>query len=103
MRGTSLTRRGPVQLDVGGPRPLPTHAVNAAGTLMTSGPNRGGQSEWRGTGNPGSAEGAWYNPKTGEYLHPDLQHPSPIGPHWDYRAPDGSLWRVYPDGRMEPK
>jgi YD repeat-containing protein len=59
--------------------------------------------QWRGPGAPGSEEGAWYNPGTGESLHPDLNHPAPIGPHWDYVDPNGQGWRVYPDGRMEPK
>jgi hypothetical protein len=61
--------------------------------------------EWR--GNPdspvGSDEGAWYNPETKESLHPDLEHPEPIGPHYDYKAPNGSEYRIYPDGRIEPK
>jgi RHS repeat-associated protein/uncharacterized repeat protein (TIGR01451 family) len=59
--------------------------------------------EWRGRGAIGSAQGSWYNPKTGESLHPDLGHPAPIGPHWDYIAPDGTRYRIFPDGRMEPK
>jgi hypothetical protein len=25
------------------------------------------------------------------------------GPHYDYRAPDESEWRIYLDGRIEPK
>jgi RHS repeat-associated protein len=54
--------------------------------------------EWRGTD-----KGSWYNPKTGEYWHPDPSHPKPHGPHWDYRDPNGGKWRIYPDGRMEPK
>lgn len=54
--------------------------------------------EWRG-GN----KGAWYNPKTGEYWRPDPSHGPPQGPHWDYRDPAGGRWRVYPDGRVEPK
>lgn len=61
--------------------------------------------EWR--GNPeapvGSNQGAWVNPETGETLHPDLGHGEPIGPHFDYRAPDGSEYRIFPDGRIEPK
>jgi hypothetical protein len=32
-----------------------------------------------------------------------LNHPPPIGPHWDYRAPDGTWYRIFPDGRIEPK
>lgn len=59
--------------------------------------------EWRGNGPPGSARGNWYNPQTGEYLHPDMSHPPPMQPHWDYRAPDGSLWRWFPDGTLDPK
>ena len=59
--------------------------------------------EWRGRGPPGSGQGNYYNPITGESLHPDLKHPAPIGPHWDYKAPDGSWWRIYPDGTMQPK
>ena len=41
--------------------------------------------EWRGKGKQGSKEGSYYNPKTGGSLHPDLDHPAPIGPHWDYK------------------
>jgi hypothetical protein len=61
--------------------------------------------EWRGRpgSTPGSREGSYYNPSTSETLHLDLSHPSPIGPHWDYRDPNGRWWRIYPDGRMEPK
>ena len=40
----------------------------------------------------------YYNPKTGEYLRPDLNHPKGINPHWDYGASDGSLWRWFPGG-----
>jgi hypothetical protein len=60
--------------------------------------------EWRGPGAPGTPNrGAWYNPATKETLHPDLEHIDPIGPHYDYRAPDGTFYRIYPDGRVEPK
>ena len=60
---------------------------------------------WRGKPGtkPGGKQGAWYNPKTGESLHPDLTHKGPIGPHWDYIDTAGKKWRIYPDGRMEPK
>ncbi|WP_134218332.1 RHS repeat-associated core domain-containing protein [Pelotomaculum sp. FP] len=58
--------------------------------------------EWRGSGEPGSGNGNWYNPKTGQSLNPDLNHPEPIGPHWDFRARDTkSKWRLFPDGRKE--
>jgi hypothetical protein len=60
--------------------------------------------EWRPpTGKPGDGKGAWHNPGTGESLHPDLDHPAPIGGHYDYIDPAGKKWRVYPDGRREPK
>jgi hypothetical protein len=59
--------------------------------------------EWRGNGPPGSSQGSWYNPSTGESLHPDLSHPDPIGPHWDYRDPSGNDFRIFPDGSAQPK
>jgi hypothetical protein len=61
--------------------------------------------EWRGRPGspPGSREGSYYNPSTREVLRPDLSHPGPIGPHWDYRAPDGSWYRNFPDGSKRPK
>jgi RHS repeat-associated protein len=60
--------------------------------------------KWHGNSDApeGSDEGAWVNPETGETLHPDLGHGEPIGPHYDYTAPDGSQYRIYPDGRIEP-
>jgi RHS repeat-associated protein len=63
--------------------------------------------EWRGKegSKPGSSEGNWYNPETGESLRlKDLeQHPEPPGPHIDYRARDERWYRWFPDGRMELK
>ena len=59
--------------------------------------------EWRGKGPVGSSRGSWYNPGTDESLHPDLNHPDPIGPHWDVVDPDGKEFRWFPDGRIEPK
>ena len=59
--------------------------------------------EWRGRGEPGSSQGSWYNPETGESLHPDLGHGPPEGPHWDYIDPEGRKYRYYPDGRLVPK
>ena len=47
--------------------------------------------EWRGKGEPSSGKGAWYNPKTKETLHPDLDHPEPYGPHWDYNYPGKAI------------
>lgn len=59
--------------------------------------------QWRGKGSIGGEKGGWYNPESGESLHPDLNHPEPIGPHWDYRAPDRTFWRIFPDGTIRPK
>jgi RHS repeat-associated protein len=56
---------------------------------------------WRGTGGPGSSSGSWWNPATNEYLHYDPTHHGV--PHYDYRAPDGTLYRIWPDGTMTPK
>ena len=52
--------------------------------------------EWRGP----SETGSWYNPSTGESLHPDLNHET-HGPHWDYIPyKNGPQYRIYPDGRV---
>jgi hypothetical protein len=59
--------------------------------------------EWRGKTDPAGGKGNWTNPGTGESLHPDLNHPPPIGPHWDWKDPSGENWRLFPDGRVEPK
>jgi len=61
---------------------------------------------WRGQpgSQPGGPNGNYYNPQTQETLRPDLQHEPPLGPHWDYRAPDRGPWyRWFPDGRVELK
>lgn len=61
--------------------------------------------QWRGKPGslPGSKDGNYYNPKTGESYRPDLNHAPPIGPHWDYRDAAGRWWRVFPDGTRVPK
>jgi len=41
--------------------------------------------KWRGPGEIGSKYGEWYNPITGDQLHPDLSHPWPKGPHWGWK------------------
>ena len=40
--------------------------------------------EWRGKPPAGGKYGVWFNSSTGDSLHPDLNHPEPIGPHWDW-------------------
>lgn len=60
--------------------------------------------EWRGPDAPGGEKGAWFNPKTGETLKPDLNHDLPIGPHWDYIPyKNGPQHRISPDGTILPK
>ena len=59
--------------------------------------------EWKGKGSPDEGKGNWTNPNTGESLHPDLKHPEPYGPHWDYKSPDGKWYRIFPDGTIIPK
>ncbi|MGN6276886.1 MAG: SMP-30/gluconolactonase/LRE family protein [Solirubrobacterales bacterium] len=59
--------------------------------------------EWKGLGPPGSSEGSWYNPETGESLYPDLNHSEPQGPHYDWKSPSKKWYRIYPDGGVEPK
>ncbi len=60
--------------------------------------------EWKGKGPPGSKQGNWHNAETGESLHPDLDHPLPIKPHWDYEGPNfPNGARLNLDGTWEPK
>jgi len=63
------------------------------------------ETKWKGKPNsaPGSKDGNYYNSKTKESYRPDLNHDEPIGPHWDYRAPDGSWHRIKPNGSIIPK
>ena len=43
----------------------------------------------------------WKQP-TEVRLHPDLNHPPPKAPHWDYEGPDGDA-RLNTDGTWEWK
>lgn len=58
--------------------------------------------EWRGSGDPLSGKGSWYNPKSDISLHADLNHGPPIGLHWDMVSPDGK-YRIFPDGTIRSK
>ena len=79
-----------------------TRFVSFPGWDPTKPPGEG--YEWRGRGEPGSRKGSWYNPKTEEMMFPDLDHPEPIPPHWDYNYPGGGNgYRIFPDGTMKPK
>lgn len=51
--------------------------------------------EWRGQQPVGGDKGAWYNPKTKESLHPDLNHPEGIAPHWDWTTRNKIVWRIF--------
>ena len=59
--------------------------------------------EWKGQEPVGSDKGSWVNDKTGEQLHPDLNHKPGVDPHYDYT--DGTKpriwWRIFGDGRIE--
>jgi hypothetical protein len=47
-------------------------------------------------------KGSWFNPKTNEYVRKDFLT---VGhePHYDWRAPNGEMYRVYLDGTVELK
>jgi hypothetical protein len=62
--------------------------------------------EWKGKNKPGSGKGSWVKGEKGsqEILYPDLNHPPPIGPHWDYESPDFPEGvRIFPNGTWSPK
>ena len=61
--------------------------------------------EWKGKGKQGSKGGNYYNEQTGESLHPDLNHPEGIDPHWDYNYRGSRVkgWRIFRDGKIELK
>jgi len=60
--------------------------------------------EWRGSDTPSSGHGNFVNMKTGEWLHPDLNHGPPIGPHWDYGVRgESQTFRIFPNGNILPK
>jgi hypothetical protein len=88
----------PGNLDPGKPSDQSKPEVPPIPTDPTQPPAEGW--EWRGKQPPGNDEGAWYNPETGESLHPDLNHKPPIGPHWDYVDPKKNKWRIFPDGKV---
>lgn len=58
---------------------------------------------WVGNGPVGSAQGNWYNSEHDSSLHPDLAHPPPIGPHYDFKDWLGRWFRWFPDGSIVPK
>ncbi len=59
--------------------------------------------EWKGSSDkPEVGKGNWVNTKTGEKIYHD-PYSKKHGPHIDYTDPQGREWRVYPNGRLEPK
>lgn len=60
--------------------------------------------EWHGPDAPGGERGGWVSPDGEQSLHPDPDHGGDIGPHvdWNTKNPKGR-WRIFPDGRCEPK
>lgn len=85
-----------------------TQSVTIEGTEITLPSDKatspGDAWEWRGKGEIGSEQGAWYNPSTKESLKNDMDHPEPIGPHWDYTDSEKNRWRIDPNtGKKIPK
>lgn len=58
--------------------------------------------EWRGPDAPGGPRGGWYNPEQKWTLHPDLEHPEPIGPHWDWVDENKAQYRLTPQTSVVP-
>ncbi len=59
--------------------------------------------KWRGPDAPGGSRGAWYNAEKDWSLHPDLDHPEPIGPHYDWVDEKGNQYRLTPQVPFDPK
>lgn len=59
---------------------------------------------WQGPDAPGGARGGWVSPDKRQSLHGDFQHGGDIGPHVDWNTKNPTRnWRIFPDGRCEPK
>jgi RHS repeat-associated protein len=52
---------------------------------------------------PPNPKGNYHCPRTGESLHPDMGHPNPIGPHYDYVDVNHNHFRIDIDGNITPK
>jgi hypothetical protein len=88
----------------GSSRGLYSRGIRYPSDDATKSPGKG--FEGRGRGPVGSNRGSWFNPTTRESWYPNLNHPPPIGPHWDYYDPrmkKPNEFRVFKDGRIEPK
>ena len=60
--------------------------------------------EWRGNKFEKN-KGSWFNPKTGESFHWDMNHVAGKPPHWDYSRRDGDNrgYRIFHDNSWERK
>ncbi|HTA70438.1 MAG TPA: polymorphic toxin type 37 domain-containing protein [Bryobacteraceae bacterium] len=92
-----------ILVQTGGPPNFPQHNCPDKNHFWDPAKSPGTNWQWTGNGPVGSSQGSWYNTITGESLHPDLNHPGPIGPHWDYTDPTGQIWRCNPDGTFSKK
>jgi RHS repeat-associated protein len=52
---------------------------------------------WEGSVAPGQTGGRWVGPNGGK-LRPDIKHPAPKGPHWEYESPGGKRWDCWKEG-----
>ena len=98
---TTRTEDGSVEGGIHSEISTPSHPIPNIPQSPTSAP--GPDWEWRGMAPVGGDKGAWFNPNTRETMHPDLHHGGSIGPHWDWRDPDGNFWRLFPDGRIQSR
>ena len=64
----------------------------------------GNEWPWRGPDDPGGERGGYVDPNNKDIsVHPDLNHPDPIGPHYDYTNRKKGGARIHPSGQITPK
>ncbi|MFC3374783.1 RHS repeat-associated core domain-containing protein [Rugamonas sp. CCM 8940] len=97
--------KGPIRNDSEGEKvcpPRPDFDWNDP-SVPPKGPD-GTEWPWRGPDAPGGPRGGYVNPSNPDQsAHPDLNHPAPVGPHWDFTDRKTGGWRIYPDGSVRPK
>ena len=83
----------------------PPYCGGEVGNDPTKSPGEGFQ--WKGKGGPETGRGNWvkdYRKPSQISLHPDINHPPPKAPHWDYEGPDyPNGAELYLDGTWKPK
>jgi RHS repeat-associated protein len=86
-------------------RKKPPYCGQELGNDSTKCPGEG--FEWKGNGGPETGRGSWvkgHKQPNEVKLHPDLEHPPPKAPHWDYEGPDYPRGaELYLDGTWRPK